>query len=45
MFMRFLAVTNMLNSVERSSKSKKNKFDSFVWSDDEVELLLNVAGR
>ena len=41
-FIRFLAVTNMPNSVERSSKSKKNKFDNFIWSDDVVELLLNV---
>ena len=41
---RFLAVTNMPNSVERSSKSKKNnKLDNFIWSDDEVELLLNVV--
>ena len=44
-FMRFLAVTNMLNSVERSSKSKKNKFDNFIWCDDEVELLLNETAR
>ena len=42
-FMRFLAFTNMPNSVEQSSKSKKNKFDNFIWSDDEVELLLNVV--
>ena len=42
-FIRFLAVTNMPNSVERSSKSKKNKFDNFIWSDDVVELLLNVV--
>ena len=34
---------DMPNSVERSSKSKKNKFDNFIWSDDEVELLLNVV--
>ena len=33
----------MPNSVERSSKSKKNKLDNFIWSDDEVELLLNVV--
>ena len=43
MFMRFLAATNMPNSVERSSKSKKNNFDNFIWSDDQVELLLNVV--
>ena len=43
MFIRFLTVTNILNSVEQSSKSKKNKFDNFIWSDDEVELLLNVV--
>ena len=43
MFTRFLAVTNMPNSVEWSSKSKKNKFDNFIWSDDVVELLLNVV--
>ena len=42
-FVRFLAVTNMPNSVERSSRSKKNKLDNFIWSDDEVELLLNVV--
>ena len=33
----------MPNSVERSSKSKKNNFDNFIWSDDQVELLLNVV--
>ena len=33
----------MPNSVERSSKSKKNKFYNFIWSDDEIELLLNVV--
>ena len=33
----------MPNSVEWSSKSKKNKFDNFIWSDDVVELLLNVV--
>ena len=43
MFIRFLNVTNMPNSVERSSNSKKNKFDNFIWSDDVVELLLNVV--
>ena len=43
MFIRFLAATNMPNSVERSSKSKKNNFDNFIWSDDQVELLLNVV--
>ena len=42
-FIRFLAVTNMPNSVERSSKLKKNKLDNFIWSGDEVELLLNVV--
>ena len=26
-----------------SSKAKKNKSDNFVWSEDEVELLLNVV--
>ena len=39
-FIRFLAITNVPNLVERSSKSKKNKLDNFNWSDDEVELLL-----
>ena len=29
-FIRFLAVTNVPNSVERSSKSKKNKLDNFI---------------
>ena len=38
-----LAVTNMPNSVERSSKSKKNKLDNFIWPDDKVKLLLNVV--
>lgn len=33
----------MSNSREKSSKSKKNKTENFVWTDDEVELLLNVA--
>ena len=43
MFTRFLAVTNMPNLVERSSKSKKKTLDNFIWFDDEVELLLNVV--
>ena len=42
-FICFLAVTNAPSSVERSSKSKKNKLDNFIWSDDEVELLLKTT--
>ena len=38
-----MAATNMPNSVELLSKSKKNNFDNFIWSDDQVELLLNVV--
>ena len=45
MFIRFLAATNMPNSVERSSKSKKNNFDNFIWSDDQVELLFKCCSR
>ena len=33
----------MPNSEGQSSKAKKSKSDNFVWSDDEVELLLNVV--
>ena len=33
----------MPNSEGISSKAKKNKSDNFVWSEDEVELLLNVV--
>ena len=33
----------MPNSEGQSSKAKKSKSDNFVWSDDEVELLLNFV--
>ena len=33
----------MPNSEGISSKAKKNKSDNFVWSEDEVELLLKVV--
>ena len=33
----------MPNSEGRSSNARKSKSDNFVWSDDEVELLLNVV--
>ena len=34
----------MSNTKEKSNKSKnKNKNENFVWTDDEVELLLNVV--
>ena len=33
----------MPNSEGQSSKAKKSKSDNFVWSDDGVELLLNVV--
>ena len=34
----------MSNSKEKSTKSKtKNKNGNFVWTDDEVELLLNIV--
>ena len=33
----------MSNALENSSKSKKRKTENFVWTDDEVELLLNVV--
>ena len=33
----------MPNSERQSSKAKKSKSDNYVWSDDEVELLLNVV--
>ena len=33
----------MPNSEGISSKVKKNNSDNFVWSEDEVELLLNIV--
>ena len=33
----------MPNSEGISSKAKKNNSDNFVWSEDEVELLLNIV--
>ena len=33
----------MPNSEGQSSKAKKNKSENFVWSEDEVELLLNIV--
>ena len=42
-FIAFEIAKKMPNSEGQSSKAKKSKSDNFVWSDDEVELLLNVV--
>ena len=34
---------NMTKSGKKSNKNEGNKPESFIWSDDEVELLLNVT--
>ena len=35
----------MPTSERISLKAKKNKSDNFVWSEDEVELLLNIVPK
>ena len=36
-------VKNMSKSGKKAKKNEGNKPESFIWSDDEVELLLNVT--